>query len=600
MDRAPWIETIWQDIRYSLRTLRRNPVFAATAILTLALGIGGNTAIFTVIHAVLLKPLEYRDSDRLVYLSLNDPKQNTQEVPFSLARYEETRKTARSFTDVGSFLRTPEDMTLSDGGDPEALKGARVSANFLEILGIQPVAGRSFLLEEDTPGGPPVAMISAGLWRRRFGGDPGIAGKTTTIDSTPYTIIGVLPEGFAFPFPGMDVWLTRPSEWSFLQPRFWKYVTTQIGFARLKPQLSLEQARAEMEVLNRQYARAHPERLDAKTGMTVRAEWLKDRIVSNVRPMLWILFGAVGFVLLIGCANLASLLLARASSRSREFAVRAALGAGRGRLMRQLLAESVLLAIAGGTSGVLLARWSLALLPRISALPLPRAGEIHVDAIVLGFTVALSIATGVLFGLFPSLQVSRPDLAEVLRESGAAAGRGMSGHRNTLGISPRGLLVVGQVALSIILLIGAALLIQSFARLHNVDPGFQPANLLTMKIPLPPPRYDTSPKRVAFFAELERRVAACRVCAARRSRDRFRRHPGSLRMWTSRDNRSWTGQISRVPNFRALRPAISAPCESPCAGAASLPHATIRPALPRLSSLTKPSPAVSGQVTRQD
>src|SRR5712691_11682148 len=225
---APLLETIWRDIRYSLRTLRKNPVFAATAILTLALGIGGNTAIFTVIHAVLLKPLEYRDPDRLVYLSLNNSKQNAPYLPFSLLRCEETRKTARSYTDVGSYLRTPENVTLSGGGDPEALKAARVSANFLEILGIQPAAGRSFLEEEDTPGGAPVAMISAGLWRRRFSGDPRIAGKTTTIDSTPYTIIGVLPEGFAFPFPGVDVWLTRPSEWSFLLPRWWNSVTTQI------------------------------------------------------------------------------------------------------------------------------------------------------------------------------------------------------------------------------------------------------------------------------------------------------------------------------------------------------------------------------------
>src|SRR5882762_5342263 len=499
MDRVPFVETIWRDIRYSLRTLRKNPVFAATAILTLALGIGGNTAIFTVIHAVLLKPLEYRDPDRLVYMSLNSPKQ-ARELPFSLQRYEETRKTAQSYTDVGSYLRTPENVTLSGGGEPEALKAARVSANFLEFLGIQPAAGRSFLEEEDTPGGPPVAMISAGLWRRRFGGDPLLVGTTTTIDSTPYTIIGVLPEGFAFPFPRMDVWLTKPSEWSFVPPRSWKSITTQVAFARLRPRISLEQARAEMEVVNRQYTRAHPERQDAETGITVRVEWWKDRVVSNVRPMLWILFGAVGFVLLIACANLASLLLARASSRSREFAVRAALGAGRGRLVRQLLAESLLLAIAGGAVGVLLAKWSLALLLRISALPLPRADSIHVDAVVLAFTVALSMATGVLFGLFPSLQMSRPDLADVLRESGAAAGRATSGHRS--------LLVVVQVALSIVLLIGAALLIQSFGRLRHVDPGFQPANLLTMKIPLPPPRYDTGPKRVAFFAELDRRVAA--------------------------------------------------------------------------------------------
>jgi hypothetical protein len=204
------LESLTQDLRYSVRTLRKNPVFAATAILVLALGIGGNTAIFTVIRAVLLKPLEYRDPDRLVYLSLDNPKQNTQDVPFTLLRYEETRKTARSFSGVGAFLRSPEAMTLSGGGDAEILNGARVSANFLDILGMQPLLGRSFLGEEDTPAGSPVAMISAGLWKRRFGGDPQVTGKTTLIDSVPYTIIGVLPEGFAFPFSGTDVWVTKP------------------------------------------------------------------------------------------------------------------------------------------------------------------------------------------------------------------------------------------------------------------------------------------------------------------------------------------------------------------------------------------------------
>ena len=501
----PLLESLVQDLRYSIRTLRKNPLFAATAILMLALGIGGNTAIFTVIRAVLLKPLEYRDPDRLVYLSLDNPKQNTQDVAFTLLRYQETRKTARSFSGVGAFLRSPEAMTLSGGGDPETLNGARVSPNFLDILGIQPLHGRSFLEEENTPEGSPVVMISAGLWKRRFGGDPQVTGKATLIDSLPYTIIGVLPEGFAFPFSGTDIWVTKPWEWSALPPNAGRWVTSQIVFARLKPEVSIEQARAEMEVMNRQFISANPERLDTFPGMTVRLALLKDRIVSNVRPMLCILFGAVGLVLLIACANLASLVLARAASRSREFALRAALGAGRRRLIRQLLSESLVLAVAGGALGVLLAQWSLAAIARISALPLPRAEEIHVDGMVLGFTVALSMLTGVLFGLFPALEASQPNLADVLRQSGAAAA-GRSSGRSMLGVSPGGLLVVGQVALSLILLIAAALLMQSFARLRSVDPGFRPANLLTMKIPLPPPRYNTRQKRATFYEELERRV----------------------------------------------------------------------------------------------
>ena len=282
----PLLETLVQDLRYSMRTLRKNPGFAATAILILALGIGGNTAMFTVIRAVLLKPLEYLDPDRLVYLSLDNPKQNRLDVAFTLLRYQETRNAARSFSGVGAFLRSPEAMTLSGGGDPEILNGARVSANFLDILGMQPLLGRSFLGEEDTPAGSPVAMISAGLWKRRFGGDLRVTGKATLIDSVPYTIIGVLPEGFAFPFSGTDVWVTKPWEWSALPPNAGIWVTSQIAFARLKPGVSLEQARAEMEVLNQQFIRANPERLDTFPGMTVRVVWLKERIVSNVRPML--------------------------------------------------------------------------------------------------------------------------------------------------------------------------------------------------------------------------------------------------------------------------------------------------------------------------
>ena len=336
---------------------------------------------------------------------------------------------------------------------------------------MQPLLGRSFLGEEDTPAGSPVAMISAGLWKRRFGGDPRVTGKATLIDSVPYTIIGVLPEGFAFPFSGTDVWVTKPWEWSALPPNAGRFVTSQIAFARLKPGVSLEQARAEMEVVNQQFIRANPERLDTFPGMTVRVVWLKERIVSNVRPMLWVLFGAVGLVLLIACANLASLVLARASSRSHEFALRAALGAGRRRHFRQLLSESLALVVAGGAVGVLLAHWSLAAIARISALPLPRAEEIRVDGMVLGFTVALSMLTGVVFGLFPALEASRPDLADVLRQSGAAAA-GRSSGQSTLGVSPGGLLVMGQVALSLILLIAAALLMQSFAGLRSVDPGF--------------------------------------------------------------------------------------------------------------------------------
>jgi putative ABC transport system permease protein len=508
------LDTTRQDILFSLRTMRNNPAFALTAVLTLALGIGGNTAIFTVIRSVLLKPLEYRDPDRLVYLSIDNPRAHVQDASFTQVRLDEMRSAAKSFDGLGAYGR-PDNVTLSGTGEPEALKAARVSANFLDSLGVQPTLGRRFRLEEDVRGGPPVAMISSGLWKRRFGGDPQLAGKTATFDSTTYSVIGVLPPGFEFPFAGVDVWFTRPSEWSQLPPRYWGNVAILTGFARLKPGVSLEQARAEMEVLNQQYMRAHPGR-DTETGASMHVVWLKDRLVANVRGLLWTLFGAVAFVLLIACANVASLLLARATARYREFAVRAALGAGPGRLIRQLLAESLVLAVAGGALGALLAEWCLRAIksanafapPSVTALYLPGAADLQLDGLVFGFTLALSIATGVLFGLIPSLQISRPDLIDVLRTAGAASSQGLSARRRVLGVSPLGLLVAGQVALSIVLLVGAALLIESFARVHSVNPGFKPENLLTMKIVLPLQRYDTDRKKAAFFDELVRRLEA--------------------------------------------------------------------------------------------
>jgi putative ABC transport system permease protein len=502
------VESVWQDVLYSLRAMAWNPGFALTAMLILGLGIGGNTAIFTVIRAVLLRPLEYRDPDRLAYLSIENPRQPLQNLSFGQAQFDQM-KAATSFTSLGAYGR-PENFALSSGGEPEELKGARVSANFLEVLGVPPALGRSFLEEEDKPGGRAVAMIGMRLWKRRFGGDPLIAGRTIQLDSTAYTIIGVLPEGFDFPYEGVDVWVTRPSEWSVLPPRYWG-VPTLSGFGRLKPHITLEQASAETSVFERRYDIAHPGPMNSDHNASVRVVLLKDRLVAGVRPMLWTLFGAVGFVLLIACANVASLLLARAASRSREFAIRAAVGAGRGRLIRQLLAESVVLAAAGGTLGVALAVAGLGTIGRldplfssggVNALYVPGSGNIRPDATVLAFSVLLSLGTGVLFGLFPSLQVSRPDLSEALRDRVA-----MGARRSSFGVNPRGLLVTGQVALSVVLLIGAALLIESFYRLHSVDPGFRAGNLLTAKIALPRARYDTDQKRDAFSRELLPRLA---------------------------------------------------------------------------------------------
>jgi putative ABC transport system permease protein len=497
-----FLENTWNDVRYSLRTLRKSPVFTLAAVLTLAIGIGGNAAMFTVIRAVLLKPLEYRDPGRLVRIWLHRERLTSDDGSFSLFRLDELR-TAKSFTGVGAYLKFKEDVPLSGQGAPEALQGARVTANFLDVLGIQPLAGRSFRRKEETPGGPAVAMISARLWKRRFGGDPEIVGKAITLNSTPYTIIGVLPDGFAFPFSDTDVWLTKPTEWSLVPQRAWPYVSSLQGFARLKPGTTLRQAQAEMDVLHGRYKLAHPEQSAGEPGATtVLLSPLKERLVANVSLTLWTLFGAVGFVLLIACANIAGLLLARASGRSREFAVRAALGAPRGRLVRQLLAESLSLAVLGGTLGVLLAKWMAGAIKHISVLNLPRAGEIQLDGTVLAFTLGLSVVTGVLFGLLPGLKVSRPDVSHELRDSATTATR-----RRMFGLNSRSLLVIGQISLSTILLIGATLLMKSYARLSTVDPGFQPAQVLTMKITLPPAAYDTNQKRFAFFRELAQRAA---------------------------------------------------------------------------------------------
>jgi len=490
------LETIGQDTRYALRTTRKKPAFAVTAVLTLALAIGGNTAMFTVIRAVLLKPLQYSDPDRLVRISGGA----------TPTRFEEMRAGAHSFTELAASTGV-DNITLSLGAEPEVVKGIRVSAGFLRIPGVEPLLGRSFHPEEDSPGGAPVAMISAELWQRRFAGDPQIAGKTATLEGTVYTIIGVLPPHFQFPLPNVNVWMTAPAEWPRMPPQTRALSPFLSVFGRLKPGVSLAQANAEMQVIRRQYAMAHPAMLDAKPKTPVELTSMKDDLVADVRSMLWMLFGAVGFVLLIACGNVASLLLARATYRSREFAVRSAIGATRTRLIAQLLVECLLLSFAGGILGALLAAWSLRVIPHVTVFELPRAGEIHMDWVVLGFTAAISFLTGVIFGLAPSLGASRPDLIDTLRASGEAASRGDS-RRVLPGLTVRGLLVVGQIALSIVLLIGSALLVESIAHLRHVDVGFNPANLLTMGVSLPPSRYTTDQKKASFFQELVERVGA--------------------------------------------------------------------------------------------
>ena len=469
-------------------------MFTLTAVLTLALGIGANTAMFTVIRAVLLRPLEYPDSDRLVRISGGA-------TPM---RFVETRSEAQSFAELGAYTR-PESVTLSGGAEPAVLTGERVSANFLQILGVHPLLGRPFRREEDVPGGSPVAIISAELWQQRFGGDKRIVGRTAVLASVPYTIVGVLPAHFQFPSPGIDVWMTAPSESPSLPANMRVLSPFLTMFGRLKPGVPFEEANAAMRVIRRQYAAAHPAMLDAKPKTPVEVTAMKEELVAQVRLVLWLLFGAVGFVLTIACANVASLLLTRAASRAREFALRSALGAARGRLVGQLLTESVLLSVGGGALGVLIAVGLVRTIPKLTAWDLPRATEIHMDWIVILFALALSLASGILFGLMPSLGASRPDLMSMLRASGEIAQQGAP--RTIFArLSARNLLSVGQVALSLMLLIGTALLIKSMVNLRRVDLGFNPTNLLTTSIGLTPLHYDTDVKKAVFFHELVQRI----------------------------------------------------------------------------------------------
>jgi len=489
----PFVDVLGQDLRYTLRKFRRDRVFTLVAVLILALGIGGNTAMFSIIHAVLLRPLAYRDPDRLVLVADG----------VTPIRFDELRAASRSYTEIGGFTG-PEDLSLSGVADPEVLKGARVSANFLDLLGVNPLLGRGFLPPEDQPGAPTVAMLSAELWTRRFGRDPLIIGKTITLAGTPHTIVGLLPAGFQFPFSGADVWIPQPSEWSVIGASSRPDSPFLSVFGRLKPNVTLQQATAELTVLNSRYAAAHPGMLDSRPDAPDVVKSFQESLVSDIRSELWMLFGAVAFVLLIVCANVASLLLARSTARAREFAVRAAVGAGRERIVRQLLTENLLLASLGGALGVVFAASSLSSIRHVTFIDLPRAGEIRIDAAVPGFAAVLSIVTGILFGFVPALTASRPDLAGVLRGSGEAPSA--AGGKVFLRFGPRGLLVVGQVALSIVLLIGATLLLQSLARVYRVDPGFQTSHLLTMNIALSPTHYDSDEKRARFYNELVERA----------------------------------------------------------------------------------------------
>jgi predicted permease len=484
------METLLQNLRYAVRTLRNSPGFAAVAILTLALGIGANTAIFSVVNAVLLQPLSYPNPDRLVELELSSPQGNGNVT--SIPKFNVWREQTDVFDSVAAYDFSGPGINLTGGDRPELIKGIHVSADYFRVFGAPVALGRTFTPEEDRPGGPAVVVISNGLWRNRFGSDPGILNRTIDLGQEPYTIIGVIGPTYSGD-PKSDIWLPlKPDPNSVDQGHYLR------ATARLKPGVTLVQAQAAMKHAADQFNRKFPNSPVMGPGASFTAIPLRDSVIGDVRFGLLLLFGAVGFVLLIACANVASLLMARATIRRREIAIRSALGAGRSRLMWQLLTESLLLSLAGGVLGLGLGYVGVRALLAINPSDIPRVGEqgaaVALDWRVLVFTLVAAILTGILFGLVPALSTSQSGISNTLRESGARSGTGLRHNK------ARAVLVITEMALALVLLVGAALLIRTFGALRGVNPGFDARNVLIMEMSLNGGRFE----KAAGVDQLER------------------------------------------------------------------------------------------------
>jgi putative ABC transport system permease protein len=481
------MEHLWQDLRYGARMLIKNPGFSVVAVIALALGIGANTAIFSVVNTVLLRPLPYQEPDRLMAVrSYNVPKHP--DFAVSPGDFLDWQKQSQLFQGLAAYRTSSYNLLI--GSEPERIRAARVTAGLITMLGINPLHGRDFMAEEDQENSGRVAIISYGLWQRRFAADPGVLGQAMTLNANLYTIIGVMPPGFKFPQSDIDIWTPMAFDADDRQSHGAHFISV---LGRLNPGVTVAQAQSEMDAiaahLREQYA-------DTNTGWYIHVVPMLDFAVAKIKPALLVLLGAVAFVLLIACANVANLLLARAAARQKEIAIRTAMGARRWRIVRQLLTESVLLALVGGVLGVLLAVWGIDALLALAPENLPRIKDVAIDRYALLFTFAVTIITGVAFGLVPALQASKPNLNETLKDTG----RGTTGGRRRQMV--RSVLVVVEVALALVLLVGGGLMLRSFARLMQVDPGFNPTHVLTVNVTLPGKKYPQEPQQAAFYKQL--------------------------------------------------------------------------------------------------